>query len=133
MTFPRAVIERVVTLWTMGQTAEETVAALRSEGVRIGLQTVYRMRHGFTATDLLDELLRLQLRAIEDCPKIALQMEYRDRLLGRLMKQCATQKTGGALNWRAEMVSQKPIVGKQPLNNYGASYDDEYVRKLLTE
>lgn len=133
MTFSRTVIERIITLWTTGATAKETVAALRNEGIRIGLQTVYRLRRGFTATDLLDELMRLQLRAIYECPKLTLQMEYRGRLIRELMKRDAKQEARGAQNWRVEMIKKKPKVKKLPLNNYGASYSDEYVRQLLTK
>jgi hypothetical protein len=127
------VIERIVTLWTMGATAKETVAALRNENIKIGLQTVYRLRRGLTATELIDELMRLQMRAIAECPNLALQLKYGDRLLGKLMKQDAKRKTGSAQNWKMEMIKKKTKVKKRPPGNPSASDNNEYVRQLLTK
>jgi len=133
MTFSRTVIEQIVALWCMGATAEETVAALRNKHVKIGLQTVYRLRRGLTTRELIDELMRLQLRQIAECPNDALQLKYRWLLLSKLMKQDAKQKTGGALNWKMEIVKSKPKVAKRPSYNPCTSDNYEYVRQFLTE
>jgi DnaJ-domain-containing protein 1 len=80
MTFSKTVIQRIVTLWGMGATAEETVAALRNEGIKIGLQTVYRLRHSLTAKQISDELLQEQLRGINRAEGEA-QLRFRNELL----------------------------------------------------
>ena len=87
--YPKHITERIVELWALGFTAEETRTAISEQYKNIGLATVYRHRHNLTAKNLIDELLRHQERAIlkanADNPVVA--MKYRNELLKILLPQ----------------------------------------------
>jgi hypothetical protein len=85
MTYNKVVTARIVDLWCLGATAEGTVAELAVTGIKVGLATVYRHRHGIAAQQILAKLLREQLRDISECPDVAVRLKYRDKLLERLM------------------------------------------------
>ena len=85
--FSKTVIQRIVNLWGIGASAEETVTALRDEDVKISLHCVYNIRRGLTAQQMIDELQREQQRDIAKCDTPALKMKYRDLLLAKLIPQ----------------------------------------------
>ena len=85
MTYNKAVTARIVDLWCLGLTAEGTVAELAVTGIKVGLATVYRHRHGIAAQQILAELLREQLRDISEAADVRVRLKYRWKLLEKLM------------------------------------------------
>lgn len=86
MTYSREVTNKIVECWGLGFTAEETVRAVEEwKGITIALNTVYRHRHGITAQQIIDELIRKQLRDIAKDDNSDLRMKYRDKLLDKLI------------------------------------------------
>lgn len=79
-------IIRVVEHWALGLSAFETAETMKAEGYRISVHTVYNDRHSATAQQYVDELVRRQLRDIEDA-KLAQKLYFRDKLLGKLIPQ----------------------------------------------
>jgi hypothetical protein len=116
MTFSKTVIQRIVSLWGRGASAEETVKALQAVGVKISLQAVYNIRHGLTAQQMIDELQREQQRDIDQCESPALKMRYRDLLLAKLIPQKVEQKIEGGETIRFEIIdnSKDPEVQASP-------------------
>ena len=89
MGYNKQVTNRIVELWALGFTAEESVKTLRDDHPSISLATIYRHRHNLTAQHLIDELLRRQDRAIfkADTDDPELGMKYRNELLKILLPQ----------------------------------------------
>jgi len=89
MGYNKQVTNRIVELWALGFTAEETVTTLKDDHPTISLATIYRHRHNLTAQHLIDELLRRQERAIfrADTDNPELGMKYRNELLKILLPQ----------------------------------------------
>jgi len=88
MTHTKQTTHRIVEMWGLGFTAEETVRAFREEySIHIGLATVYRKRHSITAQEIIDEIMRKQLRDIARDDSSDLRMKYRDKLLEKLIPQ----------------------------------------------
>jgi hypothetical protein len=88
--YPKTVIEKVVEYWALGFSAHETRIALQeNHQIKICLDTIYKMRHGLTAQNLTDELIRRQERSIlkADTENPALAMKYRNELLKILLPQ----------------------------------------------
>ena len=82
MTYSREVTHKIVECWGLGLTAEETVKAIQEwKGITIALGTVYNHRHSITAQNIIDELIRKQLRDIAKEDDSDLRMKYRDKLL----------------------------------------------------
>ena len=82
--FSKHVIEKVVECQGIGLSAEETRKYLRDNyQIKISLNSVYNLRHGVTAQDIIDELIRRQERAIRlaDSEDPALGLKYRNELL----------------------------------------------------
>ena len=104
LTFSKTVIQRIVNLWGIGASAEETVKALQDEDVKISLHAVYNIRRGLTAQQMIDELQREQQRDIAKCDDSALKMKYRDLLLAKLIPQKVEQKIEGGESFRVEIV-----------------------------
>ena len=102
--FSKTVIQRIVNLWGIGATAEETVKALKDEGVKISVHCVYNIRHGFTAQEIIDELMREQRRDIAKSENPSVRMKYRDLMLAKLMPQKIEQKLEGGDSFRVEIV-----------------------------
>jgi len=98
------VIQRIVNLWGIGASAEETVKALQDENVEISLHAVYNIRKGLTAQQMIDELQREQQRDIAKCETPALKMKYRDLLLAKLIPQRVEQKIEGEENVKVEII-----------------------------
>lgn len=96
MTTSHEGIKRVVELWALGLSGEETAKTMRDEGFKIAVATVYRLRHSFTAQQMLDELIRRQLRdiATADPP---LKLKYRDKLLEKMLPQKIEAQTASTL------------------------------------
>lgn len=86
LTLPRTVTKRIVELWGIGATAEETVKALHDENITISLHTVYIKRRSLTAQEMIDELIRKQLRDITTSDG-EIKLKYRDKLLEKLIPQ----------------------------------------------
>ena len=113
MTYSREVTGKIVECWGLGFTAEETVTAIAEwKNIRIGLATVYRHRHSLTAQQIIDELLRKQLRDIAkvDADKPGLAMKYRDKLLEKLIPQTVLQYSRSVE--RVEHVDLTPLLAK---------------------
>ena len=87
--FPKTVTERIVELWGLGFSAEETRKAFSDQNISICLNTIYKHRRSLTAQNLIDQLISKQLRAIlksnEANPELA--MRYRNELLKILIPQ----------------------------------------------
>ena len=76
----------VVECWGLGLSAEETREYIhRTKQVMMGLATVYRHRHSITAQQIIDELMRKQMRDIAKEDNSDLRMKYRDKLLEKLI------------------------------------------------
>lgn len=88
MTHSKQTIQRIVEMWGLGFTAEETRKALREQyRTHVGLATVYRKRHSITAQEIIDELMRKQMRDIARTDVPDTRMKYRDKLLEKLIPQ----------------------------------------------
>jgi hypothetical protein len=87
--FSKMVTERIVELWGLGFSAEETRKAFKDERVTICLNTIYKHRRSLTAQHLIDQLINKQLRDIlsqrKDSPELS--MRYRNELLKILIPQ----------------------------------------------
>jgi len=82
LTYSREVTHKIVECWGLGLTAEETVKAIQEwKDITIALGTVYNHRHSITAQNIIDELIRKQLRDIAKESDSDLRMKYRDKLL----------------------------------------------------
>jgi len=94
MTFNKTVIQKIVYLWGLGLTAEETQKILiENNKIKISLHTIYNKRNSITAQQMIDELLRVQQRDIAAADSKALRMKYRNELLKILLPQRIEQKT----------------------------------------
>ena len=88
MTYSKEITNMIVECWGLGLSAEETREYIsRSKEVMIGLATVYRHRHSITAQQIIDELMRKQMRDIAKEGDSDLRMKYRDKLLEKLIPQ----------------------------------------------
>jgi len=86
MTYSREVTHFIVECWGLGFTAEETVRAIKeTKQVHVGLATIYRHRHSITAQQIIDELIRKQLRDIAKAEEDEVRMKYRDKLLEKFI------------------------------------------------
>lgn len=92
MTTSHEGVRRIVELWALGISGEETVKRMKKEGFKVALATVYRMRHSFTASQMVEEITRRQLRDIAAATP-ALALKYRDRLLEKMMPHKIEQQT----------------------------------------
>jgi hypothetical protein len=109
MTFSKEIIQRIVHLWGIGATAEETVKALKGEGVKISLHCVYNLRRSLTAQQIIDELMREQRRDIARSEDPATRMKYRDLLLAKMVPQKIEQTVEGGESFRVEIIdNSKP-------------------------
>jgi len=78
----------IVECWGLGLTAEETREYIhRTKKVMMGLATVYRHRHSLTAQQIIDELIRKQMRDIAKEDSSDIRMKYRDKLLEKFIPQ----------------------------------------------
>jgi predicted nucleotide-binding protein (sugar kinase/HSP70/actin superfamily) len=83
-------MERIVELWALGFSAQETRDAFETQQkITISLNTIYKYRHSLTAQNLIEELLRNQERAIlkADTENPEAAMKYRNELLKILLPQ----------------------------------------------
>jgi len=88
LTYSREVTNKIVECWGLGFTAEETVTVIENwKGITIALNTVYRHRHSLTAQQIIDELIRKQMRDIAKEEDGDLRMKYRDKLLAKFIPQ----------------------------------------------
>jgi len=86
MTYSREMTHYIVECWGLGLTAEETIEAiLQTKNVKVGLATIYRHRHSITAQQIIDELIRKQLRDIAKEGVSDIRMKYRDKLLEKFI------------------------------------------------
>ena len=111
MTYSREITNKIVECWGLGFTAEETVTAIAEwKDIHIGLATVYRHRHSLTAQQIIDELLRKQMRDIAKEDDSDLRMKYRDKLLEKLIPQTVLQYSRSVE--RVEHVDLTPLLAK---------------------
>lgn len=86
MTYSREITNMIVECWGLGLSAEETREYIfRTKQVMMGLATVYRHRHSLTAQQIIDELMRKQMRDIAKEDNSDVRMKYRDKLLEKLL------------------------------------------------
>ena len=80
--FRKEITQRIVELWGLGLTAEETMKELKEKSnIRISLHTVYNKRNSLTAQDMINELQREQMKDIATTGSPALRLKYRNELL----------------------------------------------------
>ena len=91
--FRKEVTQRIVELWGLGYTAEETVRELREKyKLRISLHTVYNKRNSLTAQQMITELQREQMKDIATTSSPGLRLKYRNELLKILLPKKLEQK-----------------------------------------
>ncbi len=91
MTLSKTVTQQIVKAWAKGLTAEETVKFLKDEcHVDVCLNTVYAKRKSLDASEMIEELMREQLREIVIAPDLAVRLKYRDKILDKLMPRKPT-------------------------------------------
>ena len=84
--FGKEVTQRIVELWGLGYTAQETVTALKEKhNIKISLHTVYNKRNSLTAKEMISELQREQLKEIAATKSPGLRLKYRNELLKILL------------------------------------------------
>ena len=80
--YPKEITGWIDEAWAKGFSAEQTVEVIKKKcGLKIGLATVYRRRHGKTTRDLVDELMRQQQFDIATSDNEELKLKYRNELL----------------------------------------------------
>ena len=83
--FSRAVTQRIIELQAIGLSAEETRKRLRErDDITLSLNTVYNHRRSSVGREIIDELIRMQLRSIAHAAAgkgSAQAMKYRNELL----------------------------------------------------
>ena len=83
--YPRTVTQRIIELQALGFSAEETRNRLRErDGITINIDTIYKHRRSSVGREIIDELIRMQLRSIahaagKGAPAQALK--YRNEML----------------------------------------------------
>jgi Fe2+ or Zn2+ uptake regulation protein len=91
--FEKGVTQRIVELWGLGYTAEETVNQLKEKyNIKISLHTVYNKRNSLTAKEMISELQREQLKEIASAKSPGLRLKYRNELLKILLPVRMEQK-----------------------------------------
>jgi hypothetical protein len=108
--YSRAVTQRIIELQALGFSAEETRKRLRErEGITLNLNTVYRHRRSQVGREIIDELIRTQLRSIAHAATgkgSAQAMKYRNELLKILIpvriESLSIQKTEANVNVNVE-------------------------------
>lgn len=98
MTISNNGIKRIVELWALGASAEETVKRMRDEGFKIAIASVYRHRHSITASQMVEEITRRQLRDIAQAD-MPLALKYRDKLLEKMMPHKIEQHLDAQVNY----------------------------------
>jgi hypothetical protein len=99
MGYPKEITETIVLCWGKGYTAQETVEYIQKIHKKsVSKKTVYRHRHSLTAQEIIEELMRQQLRDIALCQSPTAKMKYRDKLLDKLIPKAIEMKTEGTLN-----------------------------------
>ena len=99
MGYSREITETIVLCWGKGYTAEETREYIKkSFNKNPHLNTIYAHRHSLTAQQIIEELMRQQLRDIALCQSPTAKMKYRDKLLDKLIPKAIEMKTEGTLN-----------------------------------
>ncbi len=115
MTYSKEVTNKIVECWGLGFTAEETVMAIQEwKNIHIGLATIYRHRHSLTAKEIIEELIRKQMRDIAKEEDSEIRMRYRDKLLEKYIPQrieakgefTQTQRILHLHMWKPEQVAE---------------------------
>ncbi|MCJ7559168.1 hypothetical protein MUO79_00940 [Candidatus Bathyarchaeota archaeon] len=107
--FSRAVTQRIIELQAIGFSAEETRQRLHErDGITLSLNTVYKHRRSSVGREIIDELIRIQLRSIAYVTRkgSAQAMKYRNELLKILIpvriESLSIQKTEATVNVNVE-------------------------------
>jgi hypothetical protein len=83
--YSRTVTQRIIELQALGFSAEETRTRLRErDGLTINLCTIYKHRHSSVGREIIDELIRMQLRSIAHAAgkgASAQALKYRNEML----------------------------------------------------
>ena len=87
LTFSKAIVQKIVEHWGVGDSALETVKALMAEGIKISMHAVYNIRRGITAQEMADELMHEQRRDIHNSPDTDTRCRWRNELLKILIPQ----------------------------------------------
>lgn len=113
--YPKTVTQEIVKAWAKGASAEETVTYLQTEiGVHVCLNTIYKKRKSLEAQEMIDELLRQQLREIVSADDKELKLKYRNELLKIFMpirqeilsKNITVNKTELTMNVTTDLLKQ---------------------------
>ena len=100
--YPKLITEKIIELQAKGFSAEETRSYFEQEqGLKIGINTVYRHRKSVVGQEIADEMVRAQQRSIrrQEEKNPGLAMKYRNELLKLLIPQRIEQKIEGGQNW----------------------------------
>ncbi len=89
-------VRRVLELSTSGMTIPDISAMMKKEGFRASERTVWSDLNGIEAKEYLEEILRKQLTDIT-IADIGLRLQYRGKLLDKLMPSKIEQKVEGAV------------------------------------
>ena len=83
-------VQRIVELRSLGYTLRMIADKMKAEGYRISEHTVWRDLHSAAMDDINFELMRRQLADINASNDIGLRLEYRSRLIKKLMTKPPT-------------------------------------------
>jgi intein-encoded DNA endonuclease-like protein len=107
--YSRTVTQRIIELQALGFSAEETRKRLRErDGMTLNLNTVYTHRRSSVGKEIIDELVRMQLRSIAYAAGkgSAQALKYRNELLKILIpvriESLSIQKTEATVNVSVE-------------------------------
>jgi hypothetical protein len=107
--YSRTVTQRIIELQALGFSAEETRKRISErDGITLNLKTVYTHRHSSVGREIIDELIRMQLRSIAYAAGkgSAQALKYRNELLKILIpvriESLSIQKTESNVNVNVE-------------------------------
>ena len=84
--YRKEVTRLIIECWGKGLSAEETREFItRKHEISVGLATIYRHRHSLTGQQMIDEIYKEQRRDIALEPNSEIRMNYRDKLLTKLI------------------------------------------------
>ena len=90
-------VRRVLELSTSGMTIPDISAMMKKEGFAASERTVWSDLNGIEAKDYMEEILRKQLTDIT-IADIALRLQYRGKLLDKLLPSKIEQKVEGQVH-----------------------------------
>lgn len=120
-------INRIFELRCMGWTMNQIQKGLREEHFIRGTSTK-QIRRDLRSPQMkayVDELIRLQMKEIYDCTDVKTRLEYRDRILNKLVPSRRITKT--------QRLTDKGLkIGKQPIKLIAWDITKQDSRKIST-